>query len=147
MVSEEHCAILLMDRDDQDAALITQYLTAVDSNVDVRWEKDCPAVLDFVKASFAASISDSYLRPRLIILSIEQLTNEVIEVLEFLKQDADLKKVPLLIISKSSKNEDIKRSYDLKVNSYLLRPDSDSEFADILKEVAEYWLKWNQLPS
>ena len=147
MVSEEHCVVLLLENNDNEANIIIQNFQLVDVAHEVRWVTDSNALLEYLKESVNKDNSDKYIKPRLIILGIDELNAGIINILEFLQQDVELKRVPVLVCSSTlSDQNSIVKAYELKVNSYLVKPESKDEFSEIVREVASYWLKWNQLP-
>ena len=147
MVSEEHCVVLLLEKNDNDANIIMQSFSTVDEPHEMRRVADCDAMLVYLKESLSKSSSDKFIKPRLIIFGIAEITAEVAKVLEFLQKDDELRRVPVLVFSQISDNDNIYKVYQLKVNSYLLKPEDREEFANIVREVGSYWLRWNQLPS
>ncbi|WP_455207800.1 hypothetical protein [Kaarinaea lacus] len=147
MVSEEHCVVLLLEKNDNDANIIMQSFLSIDVPHELRRVVDCDAMFVYLKESLNKSSSEKFVKPRLIIIGIDQLTDEVVKVMEFLQKDNELKRVPVLVFSRSSDNSHILRAYQLKVNSYLLKSDNNDEFTNVAREVGSYWLKWNQLPS
>lgn len=147
MVSEDYRVILLLENNEQDATQITEYLVSADSNALVHHEKDCGGALEYLHRCLDRSTSDVVQCPRLIILCINHLSDDVIKVLDFLHQDSILLKTPVLIFSESLNNNDIKSAYCRGANSFLQKPDDPAELGEVFREVTEYWLKWNQLPS
>jgi response regulator RpfG family c-di-GMP phosphodiesterase len=147
MVSEEHCVVLFLEQNDSDANIVMQSFASVDVPHELRRVSDCEAMLVYLKESLNKGSSDKFIKPRLIVFGIERITDDVVKILEFLQKDNELKRVPVLVFSRASDNDSILRAYQLKVNSYLLKPDDREEFANVAREVGGYWLRWNQLPS
>jgi CheY-like chemotaxis protein len=147
MVSEDHRVILLLGNNEQDAAQISNYLVSADSNALVHHEKDCAGIIAYLRRCSGKTASDAFQCPRLIILCITNLSNDVVEVLDYLHQDSNLLKTPVLIFSESLSDSDIKLAYSLGANSFLQKPENPAELGEVFREVTEYWLKWNQLPS
>ena len=147
MVSEEHCVVLLLEENDNDANIIIQNFQLVDVPHEVHRLADSAAMLAYLQQCAQKNVSPGYIKPRLIILGIDALSEDIVDILEFLQQDSDLKRVPVLICSSTlSDNESIVKAYQLKANSFLIKPKDKTEFATIAREVGSYWLKWNQLP-
>ncbi|MCI0507069.1 MAG: hypothetical protein L0Z73_13300 [Gammaproteobacteria bacterium] len=147
MVSEEHCVVLLLEKNDNDANIIMQGFSSVDAPHELRRVTDSAAMLVYLKESLNKSSSDKFIKPRLIVFGIEGVSDEIVRILEFLQRDSELKRVPVLVFSNTAHSEHVLRAYQLKVNSYLLKPDDRDEFASVAREVGSYWLRWNQLPS
>jgi len=146
MVSEEHCVVLLLEKNDDDAQIIIQSFASSDEPHEMRRVADCDAMLVYLKQSLSKS-SEKFIKPRLILFGIENVTDEVMKVLKFLQEDGELKRVPVLVLAKNSDNENVLKAYQLRVNSYLLKPENKEELANVAREVGSYWLRWNQLPS
>jgi len=146
MVSEEHCVVLLLEKNDDDAQIIIQSFSSSEEPHEMRRVADCDAMLVYLKQSLSKS-SEKFIKPRLILFGIETVSDEVMKVLKFLQEDNELKRVPVLVLSKASDNDNVLKAYQLKVNSYLVKPDSKEELANVAREIGSYWLRWNQLPS
>ena len=147
MVSDEQCVVLLLENNDNDANIIIQNFQLVDVAHEVRRVADSEAMLVYLKECVNLNSSGDYIKPRLIILGIDDLSDDIVNILEFLQQDSELKRVPVLVCSSTlSDNNSIVKAYQLNANSFLIKPEDKSEFSEIAREVGGYWLKWNQLP-
>lgn len=84
--------------------------------------------------------------PKVILLDLKMPKINGIEVLEKIKSDERTKKIPIVILTSSREDPDIRDCYQLGVNSYIVKP---VEFDDFLKAVSDlglYWLLLNQSP-
>lgn len=79
--------------------------------------------------------------PDLVLLDINLPIVNGIEVLEIVKQDAQLRTVPVLILSTSSADTDVMRCYSLHANSYLVKPADFDDFSRMIGEVYTFWLQ------
>ena len=68
------------------------------------------------------------------------------EVLARLKTDPVLRHTPVVVLTSSREESDVLRSYDLGVNSYIVKPVDFDSFADAVKTLGMYWLLMNQFP-
>lgn len=84
-------------------------------------------------------------RPDLILLDINLPILSGIEVLERIKTDAQLRLIPVLILSTSSAEADVLKCYSLHANSYLVKPADFDEFSQMIGEVHTFWFKTAQL--
>ena len=84
--------------------------------------------------------------PRLILLDIKMPKVDGIEVLEKLKSDSRTKKIPVVMLTSSKEDPDIKQCYELGVNSYIVKPVNFVGFANAIKDLGFYWLLLNQSP-
>jgi CheY-like chemotaxis protein len=69
------------------------------------------------------------------------------EILERIKSQRHLMRIPVIIFSSSSSNDDIERCYQAGANSYFCKPGALSEFFEMVERMAAYWLEWAKLPS
>ena len=67
------------------------------------------------------------------------------EVLKWIRQQPELKRLVVIVLSSVEKIEDINRAYDLGANSYLVKPGSFSGLVDLVKSLHKYWLGSNRL--
>jgi two-component system, response regulator len=85
--------------------------------------------------------------PKLILLDIHMPKVNGIEVLQAIKKDERTRSIPVVILTSSKEDPDIRRCYNLHVNSYIVKPVSFNGFADAIKNLGFYWLLLNQLPT
>ena len=85
-------------------------------------------------------------RPDLILLDLNLPRMDGREVLTEVKSDPDLRRIPVVILSGSSAEEDLVRAYDLHANCYVVKPVGAEEFAKIVKAIPSFWLSVVALP-
>lgn len=85
--------------------------------------------------------------PDLILLDLKLPKIDGFQILEHLRQHPDLKLVPVIILSSSAEERDIRQAYELGANSYLVKPVDFDEFLVMVAEVERYWLRFNQKPT
>lgn len=86
-------------------------------------------------------------RPDLILLDLNLPRKDGREVLEEIKSDPDLKRIPVVILTTSHNEDDIHHSYDLHVNCYITKSRNLSQLFTIVRGIEEFWLKTVTLPS
>lgn len=84
--------------------------------------------------------------PGLILLDLNMPKKDGREALKEIKTDANLKRIPVVILSTSKAEEDIIRSYDFGVNSFITKPVSFEGLVDIVKALRKYWIEIVVLP-
>ena len=87
-----------------------------------------------------------YPLPGLILLDIKLPGVDGIEVLKTIKEDALLKRIPVIILTTSEREEDIARSYNHYANSYLTKPVGFKEFEEKIRQIEFYWMILNKPP-
>lgn len=84
--------------------------------------------------------------PAVIMLDIKLPKRSGLEVLEFIKSDADFKKIPVVMLTSSREEPDLQRSYELGVNAYVVKPVSFTEFVKAVQELGGFWAILNEPP-
>ena len=86
-------------------------------------------------------------RPDMILLDLNIPKKDGREVLEEIKQDESLRYVPVIILTTSNAEQDIVKTYNLKVNAYINKPVDFDRFFDIVQKIETFWLMTATLPS
>ncbi|MFZ1984248.1 MAG: response regulator [Desulfatitalea sp.] len=107
---------------------------------------DGQAALDYLYRREAFSSPDQAPRPNLILLDLRLPKIDGLEVLQTIKADADLGRIPVVILTTSSAETDMLKAYDHHANSFLVKPVDFSKFVELMKSLGCYWLAWNQYP-
>lgn len=85
-------------------------------------------------------------RPALILLDLRLPKIDGLQVLEEIKQDDELRRIPVVILTTSEDDDDLGRAYDLHANSYLVKPVDFDAFGKLLRELGLYWMVENRPP-
>lgn len=86
-------------------------------------------------------------RPDLILLDLNLPRKDGRELLADIKQDPELKRIPVVILTTSEAEQDILKTYELHANCYITKPVDLDKFVDIVKGLEEFWLSIVKLPS
>ncbi|MWV38880.1 response regulator [Natrialba sp. INN-245] len=86
-------------------------------------------------------------RPDLILLDLNLPRTDGEEVLEQLKDDPNLRSIPVIVLTSSRAEEDIVKSYELHANAYLTKPVDPDEFIDAVRAFEKFWFSVVRLPS
>ncbi|MBZ0296563.1 MAG: response regulator [Anaerolineae bacterium] len=86
-------------------------------------------------------------RPDIILLDLNLPRKDGREVLEEIKRDDVLKRIPIVVLTTSEDEQDILRSYDLHANCYITKPVDLSRFLTIVKTIESFWFTIVKLPS
>ncbi|HQU83310.1 MAG TPA: response regulator [Pyrinomonadaceae bacterium] len=86
-------------------------------------------------------------RPNLILLDLNMPRKSGLEALREIKADADLRRIPVIVLTTSKAEEDILRSYDLGVNSFIVKPVTFDSLVKLVQALDSYWFQIVQLPT
>jgi CheY-like chemotaxis protein len=87
------------------------------------------------------------MRPHLIMLDLNLPRMDGREVLAAIKKDADLRRIPVVVLSSSEAETDIARAYELHANAYVTKPVDIDHFLQVVKAIEEFWVEIVTLPS
>ncbi|MCA1818463.1 MAG: response regulator [Thermoplasmatota archaeon] len=139
--------VILMAEDDEDDYVIARDVFA-DHRIanELRWVKDGQELLDYLRRKGKYADSTQSPDPGLILLDLNMPRKDGREALKEIKSDPHLRRIPVVILTTSKAEEDIFRSYDLGVNSFIQKPVDFQQFVAVVKSLTEYWLQIVQLP-
>ncbi len=136
--------LLLIEDNPSDARLLGEVFKEAGVPTVLSVARDGEEAMMFLRRSgrFAAAP-----RPALIVLDLNLPRKDGREVLAEIKQDPDLRRIPVVVLTTSSAQADIQRSYDLHANCYIVKPMGLEEFAQIVRSIQDFWLSVTSLPS
>lgn len=85
-------------------------------------------------------------RPDVVLLDLNLPKMSGREVLDTVKRDEDLRRVPVLILTSSKAEEDVLRSYNMHANGYMVKPGDAKTFTDLAASLGEFWFRQVELP-
>lgn len=135
--------ILLVEDNPGDARLTMEALR------DAKVRNELSVVADGVEAMAFLRRENGYgdaPRPDLILLDLNLPRKDGRQVLEEIKQDAGLQRIPVAVLTTSQAEKDILTSYNLHANCYITKPVDLDEFIRVVKGVEEFWLSIVKLP-
>ncbi|NUO09935.1 MAG: response regulator [Candidatus Brocadia sp.] len=138
--------ILMADDDPDDRFMTQEAFNEAKLMNDFRFVEDGEELMDYLYQRGKYSDPKSAPRPGIILLDLNMPRKDGREVLSETKADANLRRIPVVILTTSKEEEDIIHAYNLGSNSYITKPVSFKELVVIIKSLASYWLEIVQLP-
>ena len=138
--------VLLVDDGADDRALIVRMIKASGIPVRTATCRDGVEALDFLFSTGEHAGRDSADQPIVIILDLKMPRLGGFDVLKRLRQDARTKITPVVVLTSSSQEEDIVKSYSHGANSYVRKHVNFTRFSEDIKQLSAYWLLQNQFP-
>jgi two-component system, response regulator len=138
--------ILLVEDNPLDVEMALRALKANRLSNHVLVVGDGQEALDYLyqRGEFASKTYDNY--PKIILLDLKLPKVGGQEVLQIIKNDPEKKVIPVIVLTSSTKERDIVESYQLGVNSYIVKPVEFDKFVQAIKEIGLYWLLLNKQP-
>ncbi len=85
-------------------------------------------------------------RPDLVLLDLNLPKRDGRQVLEEVKSDPDLRRIPIVVLTTSEAEEDVLRSYDLHANAYVTKPVDFERFVEVIRQIDEFFISVVRLP-
>jgi two-component system, response regulator len=136
--------ILLVEDSTTDAELIIRSLRKVNLGNHLVHLKDGAEALEFLFAEGEFAERDRTNIPKVILLDIKMPRVDGIEVLRRIKAHDETKLIPVVIMTSSKEEQDIIASYQLGVNSFVVKPVDFNSFANAVSQLGLYWVLMNQ---
>ncbi len=138
--------ILLADDDEDDRLLAIDALREAKLANDIATVADGEELMDYLHHRGKYSDPASSPRPGLILLDLNMPRKDGREALDEIRADADLRRIPIVVLTTSEAEEDILRTYELGVNSFITKPVSFEGLVQIMRTLRSYWLEIVRLP-
>lgn len=145
MTTSAAVSILIADDDPDDRDLASDALTESRPMNPVHFVKDGVELLDFLKRTGPYVKSDSP-RPGVILVDLNMPRMDGREAIAEIKRDHALRQIPIVVLTTSKAEEDIFRTYDLGVSSYVVKPVSFRALVDVMTDLGRYWFEVVKLP-
>jgi CheY-like chemotaxis protein len=139
--------ILMADDDEDDRQLARDALHESRLRNELRCVEDGEELLDYLLRRGKYVDPASSPRPGLILLDLNMPRMDGREALLAIKADAELRRIPVVVLTTSKTEEDICRSYDLGASSYITKPVTFGGLVETMKALGRYWLEIVDLPA
>jgi CheY-like chemotaxis protein len=139
-------SILLADDDEEDLQMTIEALRESRLGNDIRTVGDGEELMDYLLQRGAYADSAEAPTPGLILLDLNMPKKDGREALAEIKANPLLRKIPVIVLTTSKAEEDVFRSYDLGVNSFITKPVTFAGLAEAMKVMAKFWFEIVELP-
>jgi CheY-like chemotaxis protein len=134
-------AVLIAEDDENDVFLLRRVAAKASLSIPLVFVRDGQEAIEYLKI---ASTTGSF--PQLVLLDLKMPKYGGLEVLQWIREQPSLKRLVVIIFTASELEADINRAYDLRANSYLLKPADPDDLVTLLDQIQSYWLQANRFP-
>ena len=113
----------------------------------IKFVVDGEELMDYLHRRGKYAENGSAPRPGIILLDLNMPKMDGREALAEIKNDPELRQIPVIVLTTSKAEEDIFRTYDLGVNSFISKPVSFTSLAEVMKNLTAYWFETVELPT
>jgi CheY-like chemotaxis protein len=146
MMMGEALLIMLVEDNADHAELVIRTLENHRIANRIKHFTDGQSALDYLLRRHEYANPDASPRPHIILLDLRLPRVDGLEVLRAIKQEEELKGIPVIILTTSEAEKDVARAYDNHANSYLVKPVGFEDFSKLMDDLGFYWLGWNAHP-
>jgi two-component system, response regulator len=145
-MTESLVEILLVEDNPNDVALALHAFKKHHLANHIHVLRDGAEALEFIFCTGAYTQRDITSRPKVILLDLKLPLVSGLDVLRRLKGDPRTQPIPVVMLTSSREERDIVESYQLGVNSYIVKPVDFTQFTEAMRTLEMYWLLYNQPP-
>jgi CheY-like chemotaxis protein len=138
--------ILHVEDDPNDVMLIARAFRKTGVVASLQVVSDGEKALHYLGGSDSFSDREQFPLPALVLLDLKLPRKSGIEVLEWIRRQPGLKRIPVVMLTSSKQAMDINRAYELGVNAYLVKPVNFDGLVDMVKTLDSFWLRMNERP-
>ena len=146
MSTSKHHTMLIVEDDPTDVLLIQRAFQKANVTSSQQVVSDGDNAVAYLAGQGPYADRTIYPLPVLVLLDLKLPRRSGLEVLEWVRQQPGLKRLPVVMLTASRETKDINRAYDLGANSYLVKPVDLDPLVDMMKNVGIYWLLLNEKP-
>jgi len=146
MTKTNEVQILLVEDNPHDVELTLRALKKYNLANKVHVVEDGAEALEFIFGTGTYADRDVNHKPKVILLDLKLPKIDGLEVLSKIKSDERTKVIPVVVLTSSKEERDLKECYSLGVNSYITKPVDFDKFSKVVADMGFYWLLVNQPP-
>jgi two-component system, chemotaxis family, response regulator Rcp1 len=135
--------ILLVEDSPSDVRLIREALKQTPLQVQVALARDGVEAMEYLRQSEVGLVN----RPDIILLDLNLPKKNGREVLAEVKAAPSLKQIPVLIMTSSKADEDVRQAYSLNANCYITKPENLQDYVNVVRSIENFWFSTATLPN
>lgn len=139
--------MLIVEDDANDILLLQRAFQRTNLSIPFNVVTDGDAAVDYLVGEGRYSDRQKYPYPSLILLDLKLPRRSGLEVLEWLKSQPLLRRIPVIVLTSSQENKDVDRAYEAGVSSYLIKPVTFSALEKVMAALNQYWIDVNYYSS
>jgi CheY-like chemotaxis protein len=139
--------ILVAEDDEEDRLLTEEALAGAHLVNDLRFVVDGEDLMSYLRREGPYSAAGAAPRPGIVLLDLNMPKKDGREALAEIKQDPDLHRIPVVVLTTSKAEEDILKTYELGVNSFITKPVTFTGLVEALQAFSRYWFEIVELPN
>ena len=135
--------ILLVEDNPNDAKLTLHAFKTANLGNNVHIARDGVEALEFLFCTGPHAERNVVDTPKLILLDLKMPRMDGHEVLKRIKNDPRTSSIPVVVLTSSSEERDVMKSYNTGANSYIVKPVDFEQFTELVRDIGKYWLEIN----
>jgi CheY-like chemotaxis protein len=147
MASVKIHSVLMAEDDDNDVFFVERAFKQAQVVNPLHRVKDGEEALAYLKGEGRFSSRDEFPLPHLMLLDLKMPRKNGFEVIQWVRQQPGLRRMPLVVLTSSKEDPDINRAYELGANTYLVKPVKFDGLVDMMKTLNLYWLIMAETPN
>jgi len=137
---------LHVDDDSNDRLLMKAVCRALDASVNSADLDDGKKAIDYLGGTGLFSDRGQFPLPRVMLLDLKMPLKTGFEVLDWTRSQAAFKYLPVIVLTASKQEVDMRRAYDLGANAFVVKPNTMTALEEVIRTMKAFWLVWNEEP-
>jgi len=140
-------SILMAEDDDNDVFFLERAFKQAQVANPLHRVKDGEEALAYLKGEGTYASREKFPLPHLMLLDLKMPRKNGFEVIQWIRQQPGLKRMPLVVLTSSKEDPDVNRAYELGANTYLVKPVKFEGLVDMMRALNLYWLIMAETPN
>jgi CheY-like chemotaxis protein len=136
----------MADDDEEDSMLVREALIESQLPIELYIVNNGEELMDYLYNRGRYTDNSRAPRPNLILLDLNMPKKNGLETLQDIKTDPQLRRIPVVVLTTSSAEEDIYTTYNLGANSFIIKPETYASLIEVINTLGKYWFEIVKLP-